>query len=110
MWGEQSGVYDMLIPQEELKEAMETVVPDRKFVFNEEDVICQEISKVLDKYDIHYVKIKGVVVAENLIQYIYPKLDKCIKDRGYKNLKIVSLELSSVRGDYSTILTDLEEN
>lgn len=107
--GEQIGTYDMIIPQEELKEAMENVVPDRKFIFNSNDIVCKEISTILKKYEIPYVEINGEVVAENLIQYIYPRLKEYIQNTlEYKNVQIVSLELSSLRGDYSTILK--EEN
>lgn len=107
--GKQIGTYGMIIPQEELKEAMENVVPDRKFIFNSNDIVCREISEILKKYEIPFVEIDGEVVAENLIQYIYPKLKQYIQDfMGYENVEIVSLELSSLRGDYSTILSEGE--
>lgn len=103
--GPQEGPYSMIIPQEELKEAIKQIVPDRKFIFYKEDPVCNEIVQVLDKYNIPYLEFSKPVVAENLIAYIEPLLKNYIyDDLGYKNIKVTKIELSSIKDDYSVIL------
>lgn len=105
--GTQTGPYNMVIPQEELKSAIKHIVPDRKFIFCKTDPVCKEIALILDKYGIPYLELDNTVIAENLVKYIEPLLKNYIyDDLGYKNIKIVSIELSSLKDDYSVKLID----
>lgn len=103
--GQQVAPYGMIIPTEQLKDALKAIVPDRQFIFYKDDVVCMEIAKVLNKYDIPYLEFPYEVVAENMIQYLKEKLDKYLKEvLLYDNIKIVEMELSAIKDDYSTRL------
>lgn len=96
----------MIIPQEELKQILSDAVPDRKFIFNSNNPVCKEIGTILRRYDIPYIELDREVVAENLIQYLKQQIEYYLYDvYGYsKDIKIVEMELSSIKEEYSTKL------
>ena len=103
--GPQIGDYNMVIPQEELKEAILNIIPDHKYICYKDDPLSSEIRDVLTKNNVPYLDVPFMPVAENLIKYLKDELDKYLKDElGYNNLEIVEMELSSVDGSYSTKL------
>lgn len=103
--GPQIGDYNMVIPQEELKEAILNTIPDHKYICYKDDPLSSEIRDVLTKNNVPYLDVPFMPVAENLIKYLKDELDKYLKDElGYNNLEIVEMELSSVDGSYSTKL------
>lgn len=102
--GPQEGDYDMVIPFEELLEAIQNCVPNRMFISYEKDDVSTEVSNVLEKYGIPYLKLPYVVSSENLIKYLYTKISTYIKQQlGYSKTKIVQMELSSMDGTCSII-------
>ena len=102
--GPQEGDYDIVIPFEELLEAIQNCVPNRMFISYEKDDVSIEVSNVLEKYEIPYLKLPYVVSSENLIKYLYTKISTYIKQQlGYSKTKIVQMELSSMDGTCSII-------
>lgn len=96
----------MIIPQEELKEILSKAVPDRQFIFNINNPVCKEIAYILQRYDIPYIELDKEVVAENLIQYLKDKVEYYLYEvyQYSKDIKIVEMELSSIKDEYSTKL------
>lgn len=96
----------MIIPQEELKSILSEAVPDRQFIFNINNPVCKEISSILKRYDIPYIELDTEVVAENLIQYLKEKIEYYLYEvyKYSNNIKIVEMELSSIKDEYSTKL------
>lgn len=96
----------MIIPQEELKEILSEAVPDRQFIFNINNPVCKEISDILKRYEIPYIELDKEVVAENLIQYLKDRIEYYLYDvyKYSKDIKIVEMELSSIKEEYSTKL------
>ncbi len=94
----------MIIPQEELTEILRDSVPDRQFIFNKNNVICKEIAKTLEKYSIPFIELDDEVVAENLIQYLKNKVSYNLYEiyKYSKDIKIIEMELSSIKEEYST--------
>lgn len=96
----------MIIPQEELKSILSEAVPDRQFIFNINNPVCKEIATILKRYDIPYIELDTEVVAENLIQYLKEKIEYYLYEvyKYSNNIKIVEMELSSIKDEYSTKL------
>ena len=96
----------MIIPQEELKEILSEAVPDRQFIFNVNNPVCKEISAILKRYEIPYIELDKEVVAENLIQYLKDRIEYYLYDvyKYSKDIKVVEMELSSIKEEYSTKL------
>lgn len=94
----------MIIPQEELTKILKDSVPDRQFIFNKNNVICKEIAKTLEKYSIPFIELDDEVVAENLIQYLKNKVSYNLYEiyKYSKDIKIIEMELSSIKEEYST--------
>lgn len=100
--GPQTGDYDMIIPFEELDEALSAIVPDHKFICYKEDEISSKIEEILKEYNVSYLELPYIVNSENLIKYLKEQLDNYIHNiLNYKDLKIVEMELFSVNNTCS---------
>lgn len=103
--GPQIGDYNMVIPHEELKEAILAIIPDHKYICYKDDPLSSNIRDILEANNVPYLDVPFMPVAENLIKYLKEELDKYLKNElGYEQLDIVEMELSSLDDGYSTKL------
>ena len=65
--GPQDYDFDMVMNFKQLKQAIKAVVPDHRFVYADGDKISEEIAKVLDLYNIKYVRYPFYTTAENMV-------------------------------------------
>ena len=61
--GPQIGDYNMVIPQEELKEAILNIIPDHKYICYKDDPLSSEIRDVLTKNNVPYLDVPFMPVA-----------------------------------------------
>ena len=77
--GKQDCAFDMVIDFKLLKKAIEAVVPDHRFILMDGDEISEKIAKVLDEYDLKYVRYPFYTTAENMVGYFAELIDNYIK-------------------------------
>lgn len=101
--GPQDYDFDMVMDFKQLKQAIKAVVPDHRFVYADGDKISEEIAKVLDLYNIKYVRYPFYTTAENMVGYYAEAIESYIQNEfGLKNVKVVEVKLWETTNSYAT--------
>ena len=101
--GTQNIAFDMVMDFKDLKQAIKEVVPDHRFVYADGDKISEEIAKVLDLYNIQYVRYPFYTTAENMVGYFAELIDNYIKgELNYPEVNVVEVKLWETTNSYAT--------
>ncbi|MGM9543548.1 MAG: 6-pyruvoyl trahydropterin synthase family protein [Romboutsia timonensis] len=101
--GKQDQPFDMVMDFKDLKKAIKEVIPDHRFVYYDGDEISCKIAKILDEYNLKYVRYPFYTTAENMVGYFAELIDNYIKNElGYKNVDVVEVKLWETTNSYAT--------
>lgn len=101
--GKQDQPFDMVMDFKDLKKAIKEVIPDHRFVYYDSDEISCKIAKILDEYNLKYVRYPFYTTAENMVGYFAELIDNYIKNElGYKNVDVVEVKLWETTNSYAT--------
>ena len=98
--GDSDDGFGMIIDFNHLKKAIKECVPDHKFIFFEDDIISQEIIKVLDKYHLKYESYPFYTTAENMVEYFAYKIENYLHIN-YPNIYVVEVKLWETTNSYA---------
>lgn len=86
--------FGMVMDFKDLKKAINTIVPDHRFVFGEGDEISQKIANILDEYNLKYIKYPFLTTAENMVGYFAELINEYIHNElGIYHAHVVQVKL-----------------
>ncbi len=86
--------FGMILDYAYLKDAMKQVMPDHMYLHFKDDVISEDIVKVLDKYGLKYMTFESATSAENMAPELKDMLEEYIQtELGFKDVKVTEVEL-----------------
>lgn len=95
--------FDMVMDFKDLKKAIKAVVPDHMFVYKDGDEISEKIAKILDEYNLKYVRYPFFTTAENMVGYFAELIDNYIKaELGYSEVDVVEVNLWETTNSHAT--------